>query len=143
MEWVENGCVAQGKRLVPANHKTNVVEVQNFLRDKLPLWGINSSSVEDICKNFKNIFESTELFVPHKVLKQNLDPEYYNKEVKRLKAKVRRAYNRKKLGEHYQVELKKLSNKLLIEKILAQETFLSSVLKNENKSLVGVLQVRK
>jgi hypothetical protein len=38
----------------------------------------------------------------------NPDPEY-NKEVKRLKVKVRRAYNRRKLGEHYQAELKRLS----------------------------------
>jgi hypothetical protein len=67
-------------------------------------------------------------FVPHKVLKQNPDPEYYNKEVKRLKAKVRRAYNKKKLGKHYQEELKRLAKKSLTVKRRAQETFLSSVL---------------
>jgi hypothetical protein len=35
--------------------------------------------------------------------------EYYNKEVKRLKLKVRRThkYNKIKLGEHYQEELKR------------------------------------
>jgi hypothetical protein len=54
--------------------------------------------------------------------------------VKRLKVKVRRAYRRRKLGEHYQAELKRLSKKLLTEKKSAQETFLSAVLQNENKS---------
>jgi hypothetical protein len=62
------------------------------------------------------------------------DPEYYNKEVKRLKVKVRRAYNRRKLGERYQTELKMLSKKLLTAKRSVQETFLSSVLQKESKS---------
>jgi len=54
--------------------------------------------------------------------------------VKRLKVKVRRAYNRRKLGEHYQAELNRLSKKLLTAKRNAQETLLSSVLQNEGKS---------
>jgi hypothetical protein len=29
-------------------------------------------------------------YVPHKILGKNPDPEYYNKEVKRLKVKVRK-----------------------------------------------------
>jgi hypothetical protein len=53
--------------------------------------------------------------------------------VKRLKVKIRRAYNRRKLGEHYQAELKRLSEKLLTAKRNAQETFLRSVLRNEGK----------
>jgi hypothetical protein len=56
--------------------------------------------------------------------------------VKHLKAKVRRAYNRGKLGERYQAELKRLSKKLLKEKSLAQETFLSSV-QNESIAWAG------
>jgi len=80
------------------------------------------------------VFEGIERFVLHKILKPNPDPEYYNMEVKRLKVKVRRAYNRSKLGEHYQAELKRLSKKLLIVKRNAQETFLSSELQNEGKS---------
>ena len=88
--------------------------LQNFLRDKLLTWANNCSCVEDIWKIFKDIvFEGIERFAPHKILKPNPDPEYYNKEVKRLKVKVRRAYNRRKLGEHYQAELKRLSKKLL------------------------------
>ena len=75
-----------------------------------------------------------ERFVPHKILKLNPDAEYYNKEVKRLKVKVRRAYNRRKLGECYQAELKRLPKKLFTAKRNAQETFLSSVLQNDGKS---------
>jgi len=54
--------------------------------------------------------------------------------VKRLKLKVRRAYSRRKLGEHYRAELRRLSKRLLTAKRNAQETFLSSALQNEGKS---------
>jgi hypothetical protein len=54
--------------------------------------------------------------------------------MKRLKVKVRRAYNRRKLGENYQAELKRLSKKLLRAKRNAQEIFWSSVLQRECKS---------
>jgi hypothetical protein len=135
MKWEGNGFGTHEKRSVPTYHKTNVEGLQNFLRDKLQIWANNGSCVEDIWDNFKDIVsEGIERFVPHKILKQNPDPEYYNKEVKRLRVKVRRAYNRRKLGERYHSELKMLSKKLLTAKRSAQETFLSSVLQNESKS---------
>jgi hypothetical protein len=55
VEWMENGCVTQGKRLVPAYQETYVVGLQNVLRDKLPIWPSSDSSVEDIWKNCKDI----------------------------------------------------------------------------------------
>ena len=58
-----------------------------------------------------------------KYSEKNMDPEYYSKELKRLKIKVRKAYNRKKLGEHHLQELKQLSKQLLAAKRTAQETF--------------------
>jgi hypothetical protein len=71
--------------------------------------------VEEIWKRYKDIvFEGVERSVPHKILSKNLDPEYYNREVKRLKVKVRRVYNKRKFGEHYQEELKRLSKELLV-----------------------------
>jgi hypothetical protein len=63
-------------------------------------------------------------------LSKNPDPEYYNREVKRLKVKVRNVYNRSKYRENYQVELKPLSKELLLAKKKAQETFLRSVSQN-------------
>ena len=69
-----------------------------------------------------------------KSLKPNPDPEQYNEEVRRLKVKVRRAYSKRKLGDHYQAELSRLSKILLTAKREAQETFLSSVLQDEGKS---------
>jgi hypothetical protein len=66
----------------------------------------NGSSVEELWNNFKNIVhESVECFVPHKILRKNSNPEYYNKDIKRLKAKVRKAYNRRKLGVQYMEKL--------------------------------------
>ena len=71
--------------------------------------------------------------MPHKILKINSDPEYYNKDIKRLKVKVRKAYNRRELGVNYMVKLKHLSKQLLAEKKRAQETYLKSILSKEGK----------
>jgi hypothetical protein len=46
-------------------------------------------------------------------IKENLDPEYYDRELKWLKVKVRRAYNRRKLGKHFQADLKRLFRQLM------------------------------
>jgi hypothetical protein len=89
--------------------------------------------VEDIWKRFKEIvFESIDRFVPHKILRKNPDPEYYNKDAKRLKAKVRRVYNKRKLDGRYKVELNTLYKQFLAAKKTAQETFLRSVLSNKD-----------
>ena len=50
VEWAEKVFVTQKKRLVPAYHKTNVLGLQQFLRDKLPTWANNGSCVEDMEK---------------------------------------------------------------------------------------------
>jgi hypothetical protein len=64
VEWAGKGFVTQKKRLVPAYNKTNVLGLEQFLRDKLPTWANNGSCVEDILKNFKDIvFECIESFV--------------------------------------------------------------------------------
>jgi hypothetical protein len=86
---------------------------------------------EEVWNNFKNIiFESIERFVPHKVLRKTSDPEYNNKQVKRLKLKVRKAYNRRKSGQQYREELKGLSKRLLLAKKCTGD-ILRSILKNE------------
>jgi hypothetical protein len=97
-EWEESGCEPQVERVVPVYNKTDVLGLQTFLRDKFALWASNGSCVEEIWNNFKKIvYEYIQRFVPNKILKKNSDPEYYNKEIKRLKSKVRKAYNRRKL----------------------------------------------
>ena len=108
--------------------------LQNFLREEFVVWASNGSNVEEIWNNFKNIvYESVERFVPHKTLRKNSDPKYYNKEIKRLQSKVRKAYNRRKLGVHCTEKLKQLSKQLLAVKKSAQEAFLKSILSKEGK----------
>ena len=135
VESIGSGVVTQQKRSVLMNHKTDVLELQRFLLDKLPTWANNRCCVEDVWNKFKDInFEVIQRFVPHKILKYIPNPEYYNREVKRLKGlklKVRRAYSGRKLVEHYQQELKQLSQKLLAAKGNTQEIILRSVLQNE------------
>ena len=144
VEWIGSAVVTQQKGSVLAFHKTDVLGLQSFLWDKLPTWANNGSCVEDILNKFKDIiFEGIERVVPHKILKHNPDSECYNREVRRLKVKVRRTYNRRKLGVHYQQELKRISQKLLAAKRNAQETFLRSLLKmrvNPGLSFTGMLK---
>jgi hypothetical protein len=120
-----------GETINTAYQKTNILGVQKCAPYKFPIWANNGSCVEDIWQNFKDIvFKSIARFVTHKILEEEKkpDPEYNNKEVKRLKA-----YRERKLGEHYEAELKRLSKKLLTENTNDQETFLCSVLQNEGK----------
>ena len=115
-------------------NKTDVLGFRTSLREKFAVWTSNGSSVEEIWNNFKSIVcEGMERFVPHKILRKNSDPEYYNKEITRLKSKVRKTYNRRKLGVHYVEELKRLSKQLISAKKSAQEAFLKSVLSKEGK----------
>jgi hypothetical protein len=94
-EWDEICWEAKVETIVPFYHKTDILCLQAFLRDKLNLWAGNGRCVEEIWKNFKDIiFEDTKSYVPKKILSKNPDPEYYNKEVKRLKVKVRKMYNK-------------------------------------------------
>jgi hypothetical protein len=130
----ENCLEPQLERVVPVYNKTEVLGLQTFLHDKIAVWASNSSSVEELRNNFKNIVhKSVERFVSHKLLRKNLDPEYYNKDIRRLKAKVRKAYNSRKLEVQYMEKLKYLSKKLLAAKKEAQEAFLKSILNKEGK----------
>ena len=43
-------------------------------------------------------------------------PEYYNKEVKRVKVKVSKMYSKKKFGQPYRADLKRLYSGLLAAK---------------------------
>lgn len=134
VKWKDTCSTPHVDRLVPVYNKTDILGLQTFLRDKYAVWASNGKSVEEIWNTFKNIVhEGTERFVPHKILRKNSDPEYYNKEIKRLKSKVRKVYNKRKLGAPYTEELKKLSKQLLAAKKSAQEAFLKTILRKEGK----------
>ena len=106
-------------------NKTDVSDLQTFLRDKFVVRASNGSSAEERRNNLKNtVYESIKRFVPHKTLRKYSDPAYYNKEIKRLKSKVRKEYNRRKLAVHCTEKLKQLSKQLLAAKKSAQEAFL-------------------
>jgi hypothetical protein len=124
VEWDENRQGAQVGGIVSLYHKTDVLGFQSFFREKFKLWAGSGSCVEDIWSNFKDIIlEGIKRYVPRKMLSKNPDPEYYNRKVKRLKARVRKAYNRSKYGEIHRTELKRLSKELLLAKKEVQEIF--------------------
>jgi len=131
VEWGKSGCKPQVESVVPGYNNTDVLGLQTFLRDKFAVWASNRSCVKEIWNNLKDlVYERMERFVPRKILRKNLDPDYYNKEIKRLKSKVRKAYNRRKLGVHYVEELKQIPKQLLAKKS-AQGAFLKSILSKE------------
>jgi hypothetical protein len=81
IEWKESCCVPQVERLVPEYHTTDVLGLQTFLLYKFAIWASNVKCVEEMWKNIKEIvYESIESFVPHKLLRENPDPECYNGE---------------------------------------------------------------
>jgi hypothetical protein len=134
VDWDETSHGEQDERIVPLYHKSDVLGPQAFLREKFKLWAGNGSCVEKIWDSFKDIiFEGIKRYVSKKTLSKNPDPEYYNREVKRLKIKMRNVHNRSKYRQNYQAELKRLSKDLLLTKKKAQETFLRSALQNEGR----------
>jgi hypothetical protein len=124
VEWDEICREPQVERIVPLYHKTDVLGLQAFLREKFKLWAGNGSCVEEIWNSYKDIIlEGVKRYVPNKTLSKNPDPEYYNREVKRLKVKVREVYSKRKFGQHYQAALKRLSKELLAAKRLLRRHF--------------------
>jgi hypothetical protein len=118
-------CVPQVEWLVPVYQKTDVLGLKTLLWDKCGRWASNGSCVEEIWNNLKEVVsECIESFFPHKILRKIPDHEYYNKEVKRLKIKVRKAYNRRKLGQHHLEELKRIFKQLLATKKRHKRLFL-------------------
>ena len=98
VEWNETCRQPRAEKQVPVYHKTDVLRLQEFLRENFYLWSGNGSCVEDIWKSYDIIFEGIKRYVPPKILGKNPDPEYYNKEVKRLKVKVRKCTTRENWG---------------------------------------------
>jgi len=110
VEWDEICRETKVEIIFPVYHETNMLGLQAYLRKKFNLWVGNGSCVEEIWKSYKDIiFDGIKRYVPQKIP----DPEHYNKEVKRLKVKARKMYNKRKFGQPYQTELKRLSKELL------------------------------
>jgi len=53
VEWGDNCCEPQEERVVTVYHKTVVLGLQTFLRDKFAGWVSNGSSVDEIWNNLK------------------------------------------------------------------------------------------
>jgi hypothetical protein len=86
--------------------------------------------------NFKGkVHHSVECFVSHKLLKIRCDYEYYNEDIKRLKTKVTKAHNKRKLGVPHTDKLKQLSKRMLAANKQVQETYINSIL-SRGKMLV-------
>ena len=85
--------------MFPVYQKTDVLGLQASLREMVNLCDGNGSGVEEIWKSYKDkIVGGIKRYVPQTILSKSPKPEYYNKEVKWLRLKVRKMYIREKLG---------------------------------------------
>ena len=76
VEWDEICREPKVERIVPVYHKTDVLNLEVFLREKFNLWVESGSCVEEIRKSFKGIiFEGIKRYVLQKILSKNPDPE--------------------------------------------------------------------
>ena len=81
VEWDEICWETKVERKVPVYHKTDVLGLHTFLREKFNLWPGNGTCMEEIRKSYKDIiFKGTKRYLPQKILSKSPDPEYYNKE---------------------------------------------------------------
>jgi hypothetical protein len=63
VEWNEIFQEPKVERIVPVYHKTDVLSLQGFLREKFSMWTGNGSCVE-IWKNYKDIiFEGIVMYL--------------------------------------------------------------------------------
>src|SRR5215475_7593352 len=80
VKWRDTYSNPQEEILIPIYNKADGIGLQTFLREEYEGWAGKGKNVEEIWKNFKNIvYEGIGRFVPHKTLRKNSDPEYYNK----------------------------------------------------------------
>jgi hypothetical protein len=71
VEWGENNREHQVEGLFPVYHKTNVMGLERFLREKFASWINNGSCVEENWKRFKKIiFERIDRFVTNIILRK-------------------------------------------------------------------------
>jgi hypothetical protein len=66
VDWDENRHGAQVERIVPLYHKTDVLGLQAFLREKFNLWAGSGRCIEEIWNNFKDIICAIKPYVPPK-----------------------------------------------------------------------------
>jgi len=67
VEWNEIFREPKVEIIVPVYHKTDVMALQAFLREKFNLWAGNGRCLEEIWKNYKDIiFEGIKRYVPQK-----------------------------------------------------------------------------
>ena len=70
-------------------------------------------------------------FIPVKHLSDNPDPEYCNKEIRKLKRKLRKSYSQRKESVVKQTKFTQLAKELLNAKKKAQENYLNKLFKGE------------
>ncbi|KAJ4436140.1 hypothetical protein ANN_18767 [Periplaneta americana] len=98
-------------------NKTDVHELQTFLRQKHDDFLRTEGNMENVWHKFKSIiFEALVKCVPSKIIKKNPDPEYYTNYIRYLKKKTRRAFSKRKRSHEHWEKYVELIKKLECEK---------------------------
>jgi hypothetical protein len=104
--------------------------LEERLKDFIMLPG----NVNEKWQRYKEIMtEIQKDFIPEKTMKENRDPTYYNKEVKTLKIKARRIYNKCKRNKKKLSELENVRNELEEAKSRALDSYLAEIMDENNQ----------
>lgn len=115
--------------IVRQYRKANLEGLRSFLREKYNNFLRTEGGIEEQWGAFKTIVETAlDKYVPCKILKSNSDPEYFNGAIRRLKRKVRLAFNRRHRSIADMIKFKKYYKELEKEKKIAHELFLRNML---------------
>lgn len=125
----------ENKKKIYNYNKADQVGVITKLEEKLKNFIMAEGDVNKKWDMYKNLMqEIAEEFIPSKTISENSDPEYYNKEVKALKKKVRQAYIKYRRHNASKEELERMREKLENAKAEALNEYLIEIMQKNNKN---------
>ena len=102
---------------------------QDHLNESFVRWASEGRHINILWNNFLNIVNGAiDKFVPFKVLKQNPGQEYYTREIRRLKRKLKKAYNKRRDSYMHMQKFKLLSKELININKAAHENYMLNLL---------------
>lgn len=101
---------------------------QEYLEGCFARWTSEGCHINILWENFLKILNSAiRKFVPFKLLKHNPDPEYYTREIRSLKRKVRKAYNKRHASSELMQKFKSLARELVLKKKAAHDSYMQNL----------------
>jgi Reverse transcriptase (RNA-dependent DNA polymerase)/Endonuclease-reverse transcriptase len=115
-------------------NRADQVGIMTRLEERLKDFIMLPGNINEKWQLYKEIMtEIQKDFIPEKTMRENRDPAYYNKEVKTLKRKARRIYNKYKRNKKKTSELENVRNELEEAKSRALDSYLTEIMDENNQ----------